>query len=158
MLDGLMLLFRSGRGFLKGSRWQGSFPLTPGSVARWKVASPGETSSRARRLFSQFPRSWAKPRMGPGGVLGWLVEEISPRSTGNTRAFTGRGSLLLDAPDAWLLVAPCSHRRKLELKPYGTMDSGKRKGGQPECVANLRTALFDPGRSWAPGRMGPYGR
>jgi hypothetical protein len=73
-------------------------------------------------------------------------------------AFTGRGSLLLDAPDAWLLVAPCFHRRKLELKPYGTMDSGKRKGGQPECVANLRTALFDPGRSWAPGRMGPYGR
>ena len=131
---------------LKGSRWQGSFPLTPGSVARWKVRRPGETSSRARRLFSQFPRSWAKPRMGPGGVLGWLVEEISPRSTGNTRSIHRTWKPLARCTRC---LAPCAHRRKLESKPYGMKDSRKRKGGRPECVANyLRTALFDLGRSW----------
>jgi hypothetical protein len=71
--------------------------------------------------------------MGPGGVLGWLVEEISPRSAVTQGALTGRGSVLLESRCTRCL-APCSHRRKLELKPYGTMDFRKRKRGPArEC-------------------------
>jgi hypothetical protein len=107
VLDGLMPLFHSGRGFLKGSRWQGSFPLAPGSVARCEVRRLEKVLHVPGDCSLSFPdpgrsRGWVRVASWGGW---WKKYPREVRDHSNTRSVhrdVEASCSNLDAPDAWL--------------------------------------------------------